>query len=408
MRNKEFDEYILRRIQTEHVSMKKETEMHTQRKIQENQRKKTSALRHPLRVAVVVLVALLCVAGTVFATLQWNSRDVITHTDRDGQEYINEALATHAQPIAQFFYSETLAVDIIDAIFDGKTMVLAWTLTNTSEKELYLLCETLANDNPPGIGYSNRTNEVLVQPGETVEAGFSAEVEGDAAECTVRMRFIAMIPQGEVVAIGGISEDTDIDDYHDHIETLIEEGKVPMEPDGMIATGAYRGDPEKSITENLEGSGLMRKTDELVAEFTVGNNVPHQPFTWQATENDNGEYILRVAQADIFLNSAIFRLEMVFDDRDAAENFDYDGTGLRFDFLDGADDPYHWYNIASGDFDDAPEEQVDGTWTLGFTWEMTNLTRVPTAITIIPQRKDPENPIRLNSFPDERVKIRFK
>lgn len=133
-------------------------------------------------------------------------------------------------------------------------------------------------------------------------------------------------------------------------------------------------------------------------------------------EKDNGAYTLRVVQADVNLNAATFRLERVFQDEAAIDqfkaHFDRLGPFWGFIFHDENGD-MGWCEITAGDHDtEVPVKQEDRTWVWGYTARMANLKRIPKTITMAPFRDDPAiDPLSREfrvAFPDEAIEFSFE
>lgn len=426
MKNRPFDEAVLRRIQGENLSIRQEIEMKIRKDVQMKRTLSAQqAIRRPMRMAILIAAVLLLIFGAALATVHWSSRSLITHQDEQGQEQVNEVLLQHVQPIGQSFQGTALDIDVVDAIFDGNALVLAWTLTNRGEEPVYLYCDIQVNDDHPDMGSYSAVDEVFVHPGETLESGFSARVDGSAygastEGCDVRMQFTAFASNGEVVQIGameGEGADDDFVAYNAHINTLIAEGKVPIAPDGVIEMGdnaPYA--PGMTRAECLEASGLMRKVDTVDAAFSIARNAEVKSALPEGTpvEQDNGGYLLRVTQADLTPNAATFRLERVFADQAAVDQFSayYSeklGPYWGFSFLDETGDIWWSSNSGGGSDTDAPEAQADGRcWVWGYTAVMTNLERMPQTITIVPYRDDVETGETNVAFPEEALTLSFQ
>lgn len=423
MRKNPFDEVILNRIQTERIQLTQEADMHIQEKMMRAttaRRPRATAVHRPLRFVLAVLAVLLLLGGTALAAAHWGSRALITHTegkDGSGQEQVNEVLVSHIQPVGDVFQGDSLSIDIVDAIFEGNSLVAAWTLTNNGLEPAYIYCDMLVNGTSPGIGGYTNVDELFIEPGETIHSGISARIDGEnpgvaVDACDVQMTFTAFYANGEVVEIGALHQGEDANAYRQRIEALLAEGKIPLAPDGVIELTQL--DLDMGRAENLEASGLMRKVDVVNASFSVERNT--QPLTdpsaWEPVEKDNGTYTLRVVEADVNLNSATFRLERIFPNKAAVDKFEayYEklGPGWTFRYLDETGDA--WWKAASSGGDDTqtPQEQADGTWVWGYTTQMINLNRIPQTITIIPVRDNPETGDYAVEFPEEAITISIK
>ncbi len=392
MRNNPFDQAVLRQMETENIIISQDTELRLQQKLRRKMQSAShpAVVRKPFRLAPILIAALILVCGTALAVASWGSRSLITHKGIDGQEQVNEALASHVQPIKEALKGDALSANIVDAIFDGNALVTAWTVTNNTTETIYLLCDIQVNQAPTGMGTFTNGDEVFIQPGETIHSGFSARVAGGSLgtaleKCDVGLTFTAFTPKGQVVEIGAISESTPADEYHAPIEALVAQGKIPVAPDGGVELGTQYN-PAITRIENLEASGLMKQLDTLYMAFTVKCNAQDQLKKAETVEKNNDTYTLRVTKADVNLNSATFHLERVFESQSAAR--EYESNLWDFYFLDETGDIW-WASAISGDNDTkAPQQQADGTYVWAYTAEMTNLKRIPKSITVMPARFD--------------------
>lgn len=428
MKNRQFDEAVFRRIRGENMKIREEIEENMQNELYEKRNLQARPIvRRPLRVAVAVLAGLVLICGVALAAINWSSRSLLSYEDVDGQVQVNEELASHAQPIEQSFRGKHLSVNVVDAIFDGNALVLAWTLTNDGEKPLYIYCDIQVNGDYSDMGSYTQVDELFIQPGETIQSGFSARTDGEsygevAQSCDVALYFTAFASEREVVEIGALDGDTPGEDikplqsYRENIKTLIAQGKLPIAPDGVIEMG--EGVPyQEGMTraDLLTESGLMEQTEAVDATFTIARNAETKTalHDGKPIEKMNDGYTLRVLQADMGLNSATFRLERVFENREAAEAFQAYYSGKLgplwgFSFQDETGDIW-WNSNGGGSADtDAPEEQADGTWVWGYTAVMTNLQRTPKSITIVPTRDDTQGGALVIEFPQEALTLSFE
>lgn len=425
MKNRTFDQSVFRRIQGEDIRIRKETEMKIEADIHQKEAAQTrQVVHHPLRTMVAVCAALLLLCGVAFAAIRWSSRSLVSYEDQDGQQQVNEQLASYAQPVEQSFHGEFLSIDMVDAIFDGNTLVLAWTLTNTSERPIYLYCDPLVNGDRTDMGSYTRVDELFVQPGETIESGISARTDGEnygavSESCDVELRFTAFATEREVVEIEAMDEaatSANAEAYQSHIDSLLAQGKIPLASDGVIEMSSHVTYHEgMTRSDMLEASGLMEKVDTVEATFSIERNTEAKSALpdGKQIEKENGGYLLRVVQADLGINSATFRLERVFASKEAVEEFwvyysEKLGPYWGFSFEDETGDIW-WSGNGGGSADtEAPQEQPDGTWVWGYTQVSTNLVRVPKTITVIPTRDDPETGEFNVAFEQESITLSFE
>ncbi len=429
MTNKQFDALVRRRIQEE----KYEMSILTENKLAEALRQpevKEKARRFTMRTAVIVTVILALLCGAALAAVTWSSREFLTYTDDMGKTHTNEELLQYVQPVGQVYEGNALKIEMIDAIFDGYSLVMTWTTESKAQEQAYLLCDILVNGDYPGAGGYRQADELFLQPGEVIQSGMNARTDGVvhgvpgnessiADACEVTMRFSALTPNGEVVKIGGMGgngTDADYKAYTDNIERLVQEGNVVIAPDGVIELGSkYAYEEGMTRADLYVAAGVMDLIDTVDVTFTVRANVESRPglLGSQPIEKDNGDYILRVTRADLTPNTASFTLERVFASKEAAEKYsayytEKLGPYWGFVFLDenGENDWYH--NGGGGSDMEAPEEQPDGAWVWNYRYEMTKVVRMPGAVTIVPTRDDPETGEYNIPYPEEAVTLAFE
>ena len=382
-------------------NLKRKTDQHTARYIS-------------LRTLLIAACILVVLCGVAYAAINWNSREYLTYTDEQGQTHTNEELISLAQPILKTFEGDALRVDIADAIFDGRSLVLTWTMQNKqTEGDLYLLLERAEGDSPSiffGSGGQRAVTEVFISPGETVSSGittlFHEPVDTDTFH--VAFTYSVLKPLGEVVPIDGIYYDDEsnpeeqYDAYTRHIDELIAQGKLPVTPDNTIALGSNypeNGD-EMSYTETLLAAGTMELIEKVDVSFFIERNAVIQDLLpgGMPVERDNGDYILRVVRAEITPHMAAIDLERVFQSQEAVERFapyysfysDSEEHGLLwdFDFVDETNS--QWFINGSGSMSSYPNALPDGTWVWPCEYKM-EVQHKPQVIKIIPQREDPES-----------------
>lgn len=442
MENRQFDDMVRRRIETEDISMSKLSETRLAQALQQPEVKQ-KARRLTMRTVVLAALVLALLCGAAVAAVTWSSREYLTRVNEDGTTEVNETLLEYVQPVGKVFENDAIKVNVVDAIFDGHALVLTWTTQNKMQDEVYLLCDVTVNDTWAGQGSYSKVDELFLKPGEIVSSGFSARVDETvgmgrdnhqlAETCDVNLAFTLLKPNSEVVEVQieltGDETEAEYDrvagEYTAKIDSLIEEGKVVVEPDGVIVMGSKYPHYEEGMTraDIYTASGLLTETGSLNAAITVAKNaeVKSALADGQPVEKDNGDYILRVVKAELTPNSATFLLERIFPTKEAAEKYANfyrikHGPYWGFDFVDEEGDIWWAGNSGGGSTMEAPEEQADGTWMWDYEASMTDILRMPTEITVIPYRDnldmDPEgeyNPDDMHiEYPDEAVRLEFK
>lgn len=421
MTNRQFDDLVRRRIQTEEMKMNHRSEEKLAQDMwTPKARRAVRRISARSLVLATVILALLC--GVALAAVTWNSREYLTYTDKTGKVQANEALISLAQPVGRVYEGESLRVEVVDAIYDGRSLVLTWTLqSKRAEGDIYLLVENgrKGGDALLGQGGTMGMDEIFLAPGETVNSGLTTLFEDtvDLDACEVSFIYTVLAPKGEAVPMAyphDLEGDAFTQAYQDEVNRINAEGNLALAPDGVIELGdLYPENPgDMTRSEILVAAGKMDLLETVDVHFTVMRNSDSYSLLpdGKPIEQDNGDYILRVNKADISPNSATFELERVFKTKEAAEKYaayysEKLGPFWGFDFQDETNSL--WYaNGGGGSTMEVPEEQPDGTWVWNYNASMTQLYSQPRAITILPLRDDLETGEYNIPYPEEAVALK--
>ena len=417
MTNKQFDAMVRQKILMEDMKMNNQSETRLANSLNRKPIQHT-VRRISMRSLLVAALILVLLCGVAVAAITWGSREYLTYTDEEGQTHANETLLELAQPVTKTFEGAALRMDVVDAIFDGRSLVLTWTMQNKqTEGDLYLVMERPEGDEPwlGGQGGQLNADGLFVHPGEVVTSGITTLFDSPVDSDTLRVAFsyAVLAPTGEVVSIGGLNGDggtNDDDAYRRRIDDLNAEGKLVLAPDGVIELGGSipENAAEVAYAELLVAAGKMERVETVEVAFTVENNAEVKNLLPDSSpiEKDNGDYILRVIKAELSPNTATFELERVFESREAAERYSSyytqkAGPNWSFDFQN--EDNSMWYFSGSGGGSDAPVALPDGTWVWTYEFNITQLQSMPKTITIIPLRDDPETGVLNIPYPEEAI-----
>lgn len=378
--------------------------------------------RMTLRTVLVMALVLALLCGAALAAVSWGVQDLISYQDEEGNLQVNEELAGYIQPVGQTFEGDLLKADVIDAIYDGHAVTLAWQMQNKSDGEIYLLTQdTKANGDWLAQGSSSQLGELFMQPGETISSGLSMRTaQDDGADTTVvTATFYALKPHGEVVkidAMDGNGSEEDHERYMQNIDDLVADGKIVLAPDGIIELGRnvdYSENP--TMVQLLEASGLFTLVDTVEMSVTLQKNAEERSAVSEGTlpEKDNGGYTLRVVKAELSPNAATFIVERVFADKAAADAYSEYFAGKNapfwsFAFLDETGDIWWNHNGGGGSVTEEPLEMDDGSWIWAYEATMTGIVRVPKTITIVPQRDNPQTGEYSVAYPEEAITVSFE
>ncbi|MDR2505193.1 MAG: hypothetical protein LBD16_03710 [Oscillospiraceae bacterium] len=376
----------------------------------------------PVLAAVIIII--LC--GAALAAVTWNAREFLFPTEtlnapvEKGGEPIkpNETLLSLAQPIAKTFEGDYLALDVADAINDGRSVILTWTARNKSSESLYYVYNIRYNGNYGGSGMSRNADEGFIGPNESLSSGVSSMLDFAAEEtnvCEVTMSVTVLRPLFDTIHINDARDDLSNEEFNAQIDKMIASGIIPVAGDGLIETGSQFYDkPEMTNIERLIASGMAEIVETVDATLSLAANAEPIAVVIDGGQSakDNGSYVLSVAKAAITPNTAEFLIDVLFPNREAYEQYlpYYAGKFApiySFEFLDETGNWSSWANNIGGGFTtDEPIEQPDGSWLWQYSATSTQLVRIPRAIDIIPRRADVQSG-ELISYPEEGITVVF-
>lgn len=364
MKTHDFDRRMRVLAGQEVFAMSKESENRLRQALHSPQIR-PAARRLSLRAVLVTALILALCGGIAVAATVWGLEMLLRQPEGKTVLPVNESVQ-----------SEALKLEIIDAVFDGKAIALAWTMENRLDEPVYLLSDRLTiNGESPDGGTAYNVEAVFVEPGEILQAGFLFALAQEAQtvqECVVDMAFSALLPTGEVVDIGGIAADAGeagAQDYLDRIDRLIAEGKVPVAGDGYIEMGsANQTATGATYAEQLVNAGLAEAAEGLEVSLTLKPTVQTVSALpdGQPVEQAFKHYTLRVTRCELTPLTVEVQLERVFADKAALEAYapyysEKMGPAWTYEvLLDGT--TLSEYTTQSGGNLGTPQEQPDGSW----------------------------------------------
>lgn len=419
MTNKQFDAMVRRQIEMEDIQMSDFSEYKLSQSLQKPSTRRT-VRRFSARSLVLAALILALLCGAAVAAISWSSREFLSYTDKSGQEHANDALISLAQPVGKTFEGSTLRIDMVDAIFDGRSLIMAWTMQNKqSEGDVYLLLEQSQTSSAGLFGQGSRrgADEIFISPGEVISSGMSTLFDSpvDADTFHVAFTYSVLAPKGDVVSIGALSGDEPDGDaayeaYAKQINDLNAQGKLVLAPDGVIELGNNFPENAEGMTrtELLVAAGKMELLETVEVSFTIDRNADVKNLlpSDKPIEQDNGDYILRVVKAELSANSATFELERVFQSQEAAERFApyyTEKLGPYWGFAFEDETKSDWFFNGGGTNIGVPEARKDGTWVWTYEASLTQLQSTPKSITIIPLRDDTETGEFNIPYPQEAI-----
>lgn len=406
MTNKQFDAMVRCQIEMEDIQMSNFSENKLAQSLQKPTTQRT-VRRFSARSLVLAALILALLCGVAVAAINWGSREFLSYTDMSGQVHANDTLINLAQPVGKTFEGSALRIDMVDAIFDGRSLIMTWTLQNKqSEGDVYLLLEQSQTGSAGLIGQGGQraADEIFISSGEVISSGMSTLFDStvDTDTLDVAFTYSVLAPKGEVVSIGAMSGDEPDGDaayeaYAKKIDELNAEGKLVLAPDGVIELGSNYPENAASMTrtELLVAAGKMELLETVEVSFTIDRNADVKSLLPdnQPIEQDNGDYILRVVKAELSANSATFELERVFQSQEAAERFApyyTEKLGPYWGFAFEDETISDWFFNGGGTNIGVPEARTDGRWVWTYEASLTQLQSTPKTITIIPLRDNTE------------------
>lgn len=295
--------------------------------------------RHARRLSsglVLAIVLMLLLTGVAIAALNWGSLDFMRYTTPEGFEGTNEEAFDLLQPVGQTFRGDAMEVTIVDALYDGRSLIMGWTVKNTHPTEpLFLLHQPWLNGQFDGAGHAKDDSDLFIQPGETITSGrnisLSQSDNMDAETCEVLMDFALLRPTGPLVervhvdASGNITElsETEVEEHLQAGDVVVDNGRHPV-------IGSRWPDVYDTNVELYEKSGLFTLEDTLQCRFTVTKNVEKRvgiPMGGR-TEANMGLFTVRLLSAEITPLTATIATEIIYPDKGVADMF-YPGSYVK-------------------------------------------------------------------------------
>lgn len=306
--------------------------------------------------AVAVVLIILLIAGVALAAAHFGVLDFISYPDQDGNMRFNEALIPHVQPIAQTLDGEAVSVTIHDAICDGTTMTLAWTVQNKlPDRDVFIFWHA-AIDNPSYRAGNYTPNEFILEGGQTREGGIFVSlvpfVEGSTLHVDVSFTVLEM--EREITFAG------------DYIQ-------LPYE-------NYLEGE---SKVDALVRMGYMRQLDTfmLPLELDVTSDITDILTRADKTEVVLEDYRMTLAAIECAPTTLQYTVCFTFESEERMNDFLEERRSMGFWPITGEED--QWFGFAETTFPDAPVE-ANGEWALYYVCDVTEILRMPDAIDIVP------------------------
>lgn len=316
--------------------------------------------------AVAIALIILLVAGIALAAAHFGVLDYISYHDDEGNALVNENVIPHIQPIDVSDHGEVANLTIHDAICDGTTLSMAWTLENTlPDEDVFVIWYPVIENGEilQGAGTISR-NEFLLKGGETWQGGFSSELdplpEGDNLH--VNLHISLLTPLMEIVALDDPTDAT-------------------TEADASLLPELDYQENER-VDEALVRLGYMRQVEvfdiPLTLDITSGMK-SILPYVDQTT-NEMDNYRMTLTSIERSPTMLRYTIDYSFDDEVCMGAFVKERAAIALWPIE--DETNKWYGSA-GTSDPEKLQNTDGTWTLRYTCNITEIWRMPESFDIV-------------------------
>lgn len=366
---------------------------------------------------LIALILLLLCGAAVAAVSSWSVRDALTRHTRDGEPVVNEVLMEYTQPIGQVYENGMLRVEVTDALYDGASVVAAWTVTNLSDELLYLhmgQTEDSIDWNSGPASFSGA--DEFIEPGKTVNCMMDCRVYdlpgGNMARVGIRYQIVRAT--GEIAYIDypemGYMKDGNYIHYEDGGDRLeayreaaraaLDEGKVPITvwdggylsvSDGFyseVLTAAYEAldatGERYTMADAMAQTGLFAIAGTLDVAFDL--QVPQGALRsllpeGALPERAYDDFTMRISKADCSPGTLEIIVDAIYPDEETAKAYEgvsfvaFDENG-RMDW----DDNSGWGAHIQG-----PVGQPDGTWLMQWEISHSQMVYLPEEILVCPR-----------------------
>lgn len=377
-----------------------------------------SVRRVTARMAALVILVLLLLAGFAIAASTWGVLDFFAANDPEPNTY----LAEKVQPVGSAHQGDGYTIEVTDVLCDRGNLAIAWSLTNGREDTLYILCDVQDADGNIALennrGYHN-AQTALLAPHEQFDAVYYAQLDEliPTDRLNLSLAFTVLSHDGEIIVGDAyFTSDHDWDfawsdeekakqrelimaldqakwaEYdalrREHTDIPFYTGGVIALPYGYEETGAY--------TKDLIESGLFTWVDAWA--LTIPVKVDTQAVSalpdGKPLEIELAAYTLRFTRADLLGTSIFLEFECIADTLPLQEDdappppiFEAFASDLNAWQQSVLQDPSErqtndlQWSCSSNGF----EKREDGKWVSEQSYRITALTKRPDTLLIIPR-----------------------
>lgn len=321
--------------------------------------------RRRMRTVWIAVALALLLAGVAVAAIHWGTRSFVSYTDAQGNLQANEPLLAHIQPVGETYAGETLDVSVIDAVYDGRSVVMTWTTHNRTDAPLYMVSVPTFNGEGDGAGMRTDMGCGLLAPGETKEHGLSSSLvqadSMDAESCVVSLHYVVLQPTGPVQSSWADDPEQNYRRPEAELEALRVEGTLLI--DGMtgeieIPEALWAELEMLPYPDQLVQAGLMTPVETFEIVYTLEKQA--SIATASAGETiDYGAFSLRLLTAEKSLNTVTIRVEAIFPDERSAKKAPHQMLAY---LNENGEDYFAGSNVGYWRETEEPQANPDGTW----------------------------------------------
>ncbi len=342
--------------------------------------------RHHITLVAIVAVLVLMI-GVALAAASFGVMDFLSYRNEDGTTTVNEALWEYVQPVQKEQEGSATRLTVQDAICDGTTFSLAWTLENQANEQVYVCWDAVLNDGEVAFNGGSMTGyEFFLAERERMDGGMSMNLdplpEGDTVD--VKVYFHVLAPKAAVLegqALRDTMTEAEQQEALDKMEKDMTDGNLVIVGGEIeLPNGAAReGEPKWQTLERL---GLMKQVDSYEMSFQLNVTTQYRDLLQgQPMEHAFDGYRVILSEAKASPTQISYTVDYVFDSQESLEAFQ-DKWGY-ISIWPVTDEKESWFGNGNGD-DQPPVKQADGTYLQRNIYTITDIWYMPTSITLLP------------------------
>ena len=377
----------MNRLQNAFAPVSDDFQRHVVRTLDNMEELTMEKAKYSISAVALALIIVLITGVALAAAARFGVLDFITHEDHDGNPVVNEEVLPLVQPLEQTHEGESTKLTVHDALCDGGTLAIAWTIENKRAEDVIVVWHPIVEGGAHDLGAGIFTLPAfLVEGGESYDGGMSLSLEPAAAGDVlhVDLVFSVLLPNQAVQRMDGPSNEMTPEEEAIYAAeksnrqqngAIVLEAGIPSLPDGEMHEGEH-------MDEALLRLGLARQLDAFNLPFELGvtgGAVDILAFTENARVDLDG-YSMILSSAECSTTTLRYTVDYVFSDGAKMEAFKQKRSAIAlFPLLDNESE---WFSGAgTGD----PERIVaeDGTLILRYATNIENIWTMPDEVEII-------------------------